>query len=126
MKCEQFTNEIIYLSLLILPEDMDCGLLSVSSSLEEKTSLRRGVRLKIHLSCSMNLKTEAFLTVSLIDVCSNDKHNRNEFILSNGSQLFKRKIIHSMSYLNEKLQLVVDIIVVLISSQCSISNRLFI
>lgn len=29
-----------------LPEDIDCGLLSVSSSLEEKTSLRRGVRLK--------------------------------------------------------------------------------
>jgi hypothetical protein len=38
---------------LFLPEDIDCGLLSISSSLEEKTSLRRGVRLKIHLSCLM-------------------------------------------------------------------------
>jgi hypothetical protein len=55
---------MIYL-FFILPEDIDCGLLSVSSSLDEKTSLRRGVRLKIHLSCLMNLKTEAFLTVSL-------------------------------------------------------------
>ena len=30
-----------------VPEDIDCGLLSVSSSLEEKTSFRRGVRLKV-------------------------------------------------------------------------------
>lgn len=29
-----------------VPADIDCGLSSVSSSLEEKTSLRRGVRLK--------------------------------------------------------------------------------
>ena len=29
-----------------LPEDIDWGLLSVSSSLDEKTSLRRGVRLE--------------------------------------------------------------------------------
>jgi hypothetical protein len=36
---------MIYL-FFILPEDIDFGLLSISSSLEEKTSLRRGVRLK--------------------------------------------------------------------------------
>ncbi len=29
----------------LVPEDIDCGLSSVSSSLEENTSLRRGVRL---------------------------------------------------------------------------------
>jgi len=47
-----------HLSFRLLPEDIDCGLLSVSSSLDEKTSLRRGVRLekrtKIHSSCSIN------------------------------------------------------------------------
>jgi hypothetical protein len=53
-----------------VPEDVDCGLSSASSSLEENTSLRRGVRLQIKtigFSFSINsspISFYAFLTLT--------------------------------------------------------------
>lgn len=95
MKCEQFANEMIYLSFAYFT--WRYGLWTIISFIitwrEDKFTSRCSPKNSFIMFNELENRSISN-GFSLSHVCSNDKHNQmkwNEFLLSNGSQLFKKK-----------------------------------